>query len=256
MQQSSSPDHAEIRQRTRPIARRFLFVFLSFAALLLVALLSPLDEVLVRASYAIPVWLALLLILAISLWRSGSGPLAKALFMAGVAIVIGGAAFDMIVTVIKTPTLEREANPIARALLDGGHSLAFVYVYSLVAQALGVLIQLFLWAAFLRHWKTVVFMANASSPRSGLDFAKAVTGGARLSWRQYIIPPKFSELPEAYSFTIALAFFLPGISLYRWYLGLVWLGAVPHASTGPMVGLCLFLFGGYVTWLFTLYRPQ
>ncbi len=41
---------------------------------------------------------------------------------------------DGIATLLKTPSLTRESNSIARALLDSGHSVDFVVSYGLIAQ--------------------------------------------------------------------------------------------------------------------------
>ena len=83
----------------------------------------------------------------------------RALFLAGLAFAAGGAALDVVATVLHTPDLSLEENPVARALLDGGHSLSFVYGYAFVCQALLVALLAVVWAASRRPPNTRVLVS-------------------------------------------------------------------------------------------------
>jgi hypothetical protein len=69
--------------------------------------------------------------LALSLAREGTATTPRVAAGLGIAFIVGGAVFDMTATVMHSPDLRFEGNPIARALLDSGHSLAFVYCYAM-----------------------------------------------------------------------------------------------------------------------------
>jgi hypothetical protein len=83
--------------------------------------------------YFIPVFLIGNIGLMVVLYCQVNENLPLTPFLVGAFSIIGGAAFDMIATVVKSPDLILEANPEARSLLDIGYSVEFVYVYSLLA---------------------------------------------------------------------------------------------------------------------------
>jgi len=97
-----------------------------------------------------------------------------------------------------TPTLRHEVNPVARALLDARLPADLVILYGIVSQALFTLLVCALWAAFLRHRKTLIASAWNKNPDSMSDFIKAAVGAAHLSCRQFFLPRQASELPTSY----------------------------------------------------------
>ena len=84
--------------------------------------------------YALPICLASSLYLAIRLASKGSSSIPFTLGLLGVFFIAGGGIFDMVATVIHTPTLCDESNMVGRALLDSNHPLVFVYSYAIVTQ--------------------------------------------------------------------------------------------------------------------------
>ena len=201
----------------------------------------------IPTAYAVPVLLMAALILSIRILLVGSQPLSYGLLIAGISFVGGGVAFDIFATVIHSPNLEREANPVARLLLDSGHSTGFVYLYGGFCQIAFASLICLLWGGLLRHRKSIVDSVRKST--SLLQLLKALTGGARLTWRQWICPLKLSDLPDfSYYVWIMASMWVPGAA-YRWYLGLEWFGFSPVDSI--YVGIIAMLTGivAYVIWV-------
>jgi hypothetical protein len=176
--------------------------------------------------YALPLGLLFALICAARMASLGGSDVPAAPFVIGMIFLIGGPAFDMSATIIHTPDLSREGNPLARALLDSGHSVAFVSYYGLAAQALYAATLCALWLGLLKHRSDLA--ASLCDQRSVLRFLKAATGGAELTWRQWIFPLRASELPSAYHAYWLLAATILTTIIDRWYLGFEWFGLVPR----------------------------
>ena len=183
--------------------------------------------------YFLPVPALGLLASASLLMRKGAQRIAstKAVFTGGLVFIAGGTAFDITATLIHSPDLVYEANIVARLLLDTDHSVAFVYIYGGLMQAIVLCILVVLWAAFLKHRQEYLQASFENGQHSFMHFMKAATGGGRLSWRQWLIPLTIRELPSSYHLSIFLApilLFASGIN--RWYLGLKWFELAPDSS--------------------------
>lgn len=178
----------------------------------------------VFGDYALPALLVMGLILAIQIARVGTATLSPAIFLPGLLFIIGGAVFDMTATILHTPDLSQEQNPIARTLLDGGHSTFFVYSYGFICQSLYLAFVAVLWLGLLRHRRSIVDSIRGS--RTFLESVKAATGGRELSWRQWCLPLHLSELPESYHLLWLIVIIVVASSVDRWYLGLEWFGVV------------------------------
>src|SRR5687768_8677104 len=127
--QARPPGHAEAKAL-------LLTVLAPIVCISLVLLLEPFRVAAAPTIYALPFVLAASLFLAVQLVRKGSARIPAVPAFLGLVWILGGGLLDMIATVVNTPTLELEANVIARALLDSGHSLSFVYPYAIVSQSL------------------------------------------------------------------------------------------------------------------------
>ena len=96
----------------------------------------------------------------------------------------------------------------------------------------------------------------AAAPGSFPRFFKAVTGGADLTWRQYLLPLRKAELPQAYPCAMALAVLGPLLGSGGHILaGLGWLGLIPRVHFSVILAadavLCIVLV---VAWLARKYR--
>lgn len=200
------------------------------------------------AVYATPFLLVISLPFVMRLQRSGnlSVPVYPALL--GVILIVVGGLFDVTATLVHTPDLKREANLLARALLDSGHPLTVVLLFGFLCQILLLLVLCELWLALLRH--RLILAESLRGFQSPLLFMKAATGGADLTWRQWMLPLRFSELPRAYhTFWAGTATLLVAGTVDRWYLGLEWFKLVPRirwyvATLAATSGLLC-----YLTWL-------
>jgi hypothetical protein len=122
-------------------------------------------------------------------------------------------------------------------------------VYGIVSEVLFTLLVCVSWAAFLRHRKSLIASAWSKNPDSRSDFIRAAVGVAHLSCRQFFLPRDTSELPTSYHIVWLVTAGLVGGSLFRWYLGLVWLGWVPWACPVVLVISALLPFAAYYVWL-------
>lgn len=178
-------------------------------------------------AYSLPAIGLLVLVLLDRLVSQGETGLPRAVSITGAVFIVGGAILDIAVTVAHSPDLSLEGNPYVRVLLDSEHSLPFVYVHALVTQSLYITLFCGLWLGFLKHRQMIAQTIAAGSPRTMIDFVKAATGGAHLTVRQWLLPIRFSEAPLLYHYIWLVA--IPvvfGISLFRWYAALEWLGVV------------------------------
>jgi hypothetical protein len=169
--------------------------------------------------FAVPLAVALPLAIA------GKGTAPAGPLLAGWAVILGGAACDIFATVTHSPDLDREANPVIRGLLDNGLSIEGVYFIAAVLQLLWVLLALVLWLGILKHRHT---LAATMPPRGSLlVYFKAGTGGRELSYRQWLCPLTYADLPWAYHLVWWTSVVFIGASVYRFYLALEWYEVVP-----------------------------
>ena len=168
---------------------------------------------------------ALALAAAVPLAAIGKGDVPVAPLLGGWAVVLGGAACDIFATVANSPDLAREANPVLRGLLDNGVALKQVYLLGGVLQVLFVGLTMVLWLGLLKHRHTLA----GTMPPSGslLAYFKAGTGGRELSYRQWICPLAYADLPWAYHFAWWIGVAFVGLSAHRFYLALEWYRFVP-----------------------------
>ena len=256
-------DIQAVEKRTNPYAKQMLisltigitFIGLGYFTSLLYAFQTPM-------AFLLPVFLIYEIILAISIYQAIDTPLPIIPFLFGFLFVAGGAAFDGLATLAKSPTLTLEANRIARSLLDSGFSANLVIIYGLVSQIAYVVFVCVLWAAFLKHKNTYLALVKGKKEQTGLGFIKAAMGGAHLSWKQFLGPVRISEFPTSYYLVWQLPVLLVGTSLHRWYLGFAWLRIPPLPSVLERV-LAISLsiaipIIGYIIWLrkeFTKTKP-
>jgi len=180
--------------------------------------------------WVVPVCLSLMPLLALALAAAvplaaiGKGDVPVAPLLAGWAVVLGGAACDIFATVANSH-LAHEANPVFRGLLDNGVGLKQVYLFGGVLQVLFVGLTMVLWLGLLKHRHTLA----ATMPPSGslLAYFKAGTGGRELSYRQWICPLAYADLPWAYHFAWWIGVAFVGLSVHRFYLALEWYRLVP-----------------------------
>jgi len=248
------PDVEALVNRADPYAKWAMAIALLVAMpALLIVMLVQRPVLQISCSSITPLILLAIIALGIKLYALGSGRLPKLWLVIGYVIFIGGALFDLTMTVRSNASLSDEANPIARVFLDNGFSLSFVYCFAAVGQTLYTIACCVMWAAFLRHFSLLTASIRQSHPRSFLEYSKAAFGCGQLTWRQTLLPYKISELPRAYHLWWYFVFTLAGMGILRWYFGLGWLGFQPLtelqiATTTAGGLLILYLVLHYVQW--------
>ena len=206
-------------------------------------------------AYSLPAVGLIALVLLDRLINQGKTSLPWGITACGGVFIVGGAVLDMAVTVAHSPNLELEGNPYVRILLDSQHSLAFVYAHALFTQSLYITLFCGVWIGFLRHRQIIVATISSASPTSSLEFLKAATGGAHLTVRQWLFPIRFSEAPLLYHYIWLIA--IPvvfGISLFRWYAAMEWIGLVEPADTTRIYVILHGVFSTLVLYLLSLWR--
>jgi len=250
-------EHEEIERLSTPYSKMFMILFSIVSFLVLAFFFTGYDGMLgIVFAYILPLTFLFAIVLVVLLYLQGRSTLPKIPLMAGLLFSIGGVMLDAVATVINTPNLEEEANVIARMLLESGHSVGFVYVYGAVSQTLYLILVCGLWVTFLRHRDTLITSAMSTLPKTRLEFVKAATGGAHLSWRQYFLPLKVSELPRSYHLMLFLAVTLTGCMLFNWYLGLSWFDVLPTSHTIAIIICIIFSVMIYTAWLWFQYSPE
>jgi len=249
---------ATVERLSNPYAKAFILLGCPAVISYLIVYETPyLDDLRVACAYLCAPLLAAFLVLAVAFYRQGSNPVSKLPLISGIAFVVGGIVLDRVSTVIESPTLARERNPIWRALLDAEHSLAFVHIYTLACQMLLAALICILWAAFLRHRLTLITSAMTTQPKSRLEFVRAAMGGSpRPSWRQFLLPLARSDFSKSYHTLLTLSAIVTGAMMFRWYCGLSNFGLI---RTSPVVALFISILvsaTAYFVWLSLQYTED
>ena len=244
---------SEAVNQAEPHCIRFIYgSFIAITILCAVFLIPFFYPVRILFVFIVPLILAGGIFQMIILYRQGQSNLPRAFFILGVVLLLGGALFDMIITVIKSPTLELESNPIARILLDSGYSTGFVYGYGALAQSLLIILECTMWASLLRHRETIIASANYEHS-TYFDFFKSAHGGEDLTWRQFFFPIKISEFSKKYHMTWLFIVVWTGANQARWFFALEWLN-IGGGNRIIITSLLTMLFVlGYEIWLLTKY---
>ena len=252
-----SKDIQAIEDTTNPYAKQILVGGSILIILSLFIFYTPfLSAFRIPLFFLLPIVLIYGIVLAIRIYQASNTPLPIVPFLSGALFLAGGAAFDGIVTLVKSPTLTREANPIARSLLDSGFSPNLVILHGVISQIAFVAFVCILWAAFLKHKEIFIALVNSKNEKSRLGFFKAAFGGAHLSWRQFLVPYNFSEFPTSYYMVWLVPVCFIGGGLYRWYAGLNWLG-FPHFPVALPISIAIGVpFISYIIWLWNKYESM
>jgi hypothetical protein len=224
-----------------------LLVFLVIIALFL----PPVRRWIVPLCVSMIPLLAVALAGAVPLAVAGKSDAPVARLLAGWVVMLASAACDIFATVSHSPDLAQEANPVLRGLLDNRVPLGQVFLFGAVVQVLFLALAMVLWLALLKHRHTLA----ATMPPSGslLTYFKAGTGGRELSYRQWLCPLGYADLPWAnhLAWWTGVAFVVA--SVYRFYLALEWYRVVPvHSLEVRLIAPSILLLISccwYAAWL-------
>lgn len=142
----------------------------------------------------------------------------KPLF-AGLVLIIGGAFFDITNTILHSPDLSLESNPLILFLFNYNFSLFYIYCMSFLGQILLVTNFCLLWAVFLKAYP---IMLQKAASEDFLSTSIKLLGGVNANFWKIMI----GKVDPFFAVTSVIPV-LVGLSFYRWYLGLEWLNLVP-----------------------------
>jgi hypothetical protein len=221
-----------------------------FLILVSVALTPQLRSLLIPCLYTIIPAGVVVFALSILFAASGRDTIPVYGLLAGWAALLSGSAADIYATLTHSPDLAREANLLLRALLDSGLSLDLVFAYGAATQFLMIGIGMTLWIAFLKHRTS--FLRLMPPRGSILTYFKAGTGARELTYRQWLCPLRWEELPWGYHYACWAAVCFVYIGLARFYPAAEWYQLVSPTITNRVIAgslLLVLLCGGYGVWL-------
>lgn len=168
------------------------------------------------------------------LFKSLPGVVLRRDLLIGFFIVLGGALFDIIVTVYCSPNLSEEGNPIFLTLVDLNVPLWGIYLILFFSQVFMVGFTLILWASFLKVYPRII----STIPYKNLfTTCKWLLGCGQMSFLDFILNRKLN-----YCFFISFCTFLMVLChLNRWYFAMEWLELVPFSRTIPAITICITL---------------
>ena len=233
-----------------------VLLFVITACVVSLAMIDAFAQWHVVLTYALPIPALGLLFTSYRLALQGEDRSSIPIRWIGWMYMLGGISFDMAATIIHSPDLSQEMNPIARILLDSGHALSFVYIYGFVMQGILLIFYCIVWAGFLRHNRLYLKSVYQLGSRSYWFFFKAATGGGNLTWRQWLLPISLNDLPSAYHILWFTAPYLVlGSATYRYLLGLQWFDLFPFVNRillgGTILGLAFLIEMIWLRYVYT-----
>lgn len=256
------PFFTSLRFRTSPLRAVFVACGLTLgwvAADVVYGVLVEASRLRLLTTHLLPLFAAAVLFCLWRLGREGQACARRVPLIAGASFLAAAAVTDLYITARADPYLTLEGNPYIRALIDlSERPYWFIYGLVVLTQSLFVGAFVMAWWAFLRHRDSIADSVRAARPRSWPGFLKAATGGARLTYRQWLFPIRPGEIPNPYfsvwPAALAVSF---GISLFRLWAAAEWLGLVP---THPAIRGAVLVAGvagtmfAYFAWLARAWR--
>ena len=137
----------------------------------------------------------------------------------GAFVVVGGAVFDIYATILFSPTLDLESNPVVRFLLKHDVAIEVIYWAGGVMQLVFVSIVVMMWLATVSGLPSLL---SGLHHLSGNSLSYAILAGEKATLGSMLAGR--GDVRYTVSFLSAM---LIGVFVYRWYLGLEWFRIVP-----------------------------
>jgi hypothetical protein len=248
---SATPGNATALPGLREAKAFLMVVVFGIYPSALIFLLPAARPAALASAYVLVVALACFSVAAFRMMMVGTARIPIKVFIVGVVFIAGGAGFDILATLVHSRDLQNETNPVARFLLDSGHSIGFVLIYAGLCQSLLTLGSIFLWGGLLSQ-RLIIVESIRGSFHTFPEFLKAMLGGANATWKQWCLPwvsrPKRDRSARFFYYPWPLAAMLIGSAAYRWYCGIEWFGFSPANRAVVGVGSALLGLAAYFGW--------
>lgn len=164
------------------------------------------------------------------LLRTLPGRVPSIALCSGMALVIGSSIIDMAVTVMYSPDLSREGNPIVLMLFDLQAPLWFVYLFELMFNILFMTLVLVLWACFLKSYPK---MLETIPYKNFITTFRWIMGAGNISLLDWFLCRKvdFYHMISLVTLMLVMGYFL------RLYAALEWLSIIPISIIFPKVAM-------------------
>lgn len=223
---------------------------IAFGTLLIMVVIPRLQPLIIYYALVVLPAIAVSFALALRFALKGKDEIPLLGVFVGWLILLAGSAADISATLVHTPDLRYEANPLIEALVSSQFSLNLVFAYGAVTQILLVGIGMILWAAFLKHRTSLLRLMPPHG--SLLQYLKAGTGARELSYRQWLCPLRWNELPWGYHYACWAGVCFIFLGMLRFYAAAEWYRLVLPTLTNRLIAvstLFLLFATGYAAWL-------
>ncbi len=172
---------------------------------------------------------------AIRLYKAMPGHLPLFGLFTGIIFVLGGSIFDMTTTIICSPDLSEEGNPLLVALLNHNFPLYFIYLFTLFYQMLKVSINLYLWSAFLKGYPMIL---NSIPYKNFFITIQWLIGAGKMNFSDFLLSKNIQ-----FEFLVpCLCFIIFSSNFIHWYAGLEWLKIIPYGPDTIILAFWIILF--------------
>lgn len=201
--------------------RKIYFWYIASTAAFLPVIFFPKQKLLAVSSIIFGLILTgILLYQSVLLFKKTPGKNSLSPVILGALLIAGGSFFDLAVTVLFSPDLSEEANPVVISLLYHDISLWIIYFFMLFYQVLEISIDLFLWACFLKTYPNIL----KSIPYVNFfTTIKCLLGCGKMTRLDFLLGRniQYSYLVPFWIFIIIMGSFI------HWYAVMEWLKIIP-----------------------------
>lgn len=219
-----------------PFYKKIYYWYIALQCTLLPVIFFPLNKTIIYLSiFSVFFMGAFTLYYSIRLHKNIPSQVPLLGLLVGIIFVLGGSIFDMTTTIICSPDLSEEGNPILVTLLDNNFSLSFIYLFTLFYQILKVSITLYLWTAFLKIYPTLL---NLIPYKNFFTTGRWLMGAGKMSLSDFLQSKniQFEFLVPSFIFIIFMSNFI------HWYAGLEWLQIIPYGPDTLILATWTILF--------------
>jgi len=224
-----------IKDNSDFLHKKITISFLAFALITLVLFFEPKGTIGLVSVFLILFNSIYILYYSLKLFRLLSIPTKKYPFLIGTFVILGGALIDIVVTIIYSPDLKEEGNPIILTLLNLDWPLWSIYLFCALLQIVILSYTLILWANFIKMYPSMI----RSIPYKNLFTTyKWLSGaGQQKNFLDVLLNRKFDYT----FFMFTIMFLLVLMHINRWYFAMEWIKLVPASNKIPIIINCFII---------------